>query len=140
MAVFPIIAKLLLIALSAAPFVVLNALVLRWVSQRFKFHDHSLRRAWRVALAAGLVSLVVGALQNMLLPPFFGGALPTWLGLLLLSVNAAVFVSIIRRNYRLAWKKALLAWLPIVLADLILGLVLAFIASMVAWLVVPKPF
>ena len=116
--------------ISSAVYVVVNGLILWWLSKLFKLNaKNPWKLAYTVALFAGIVSFVLG-----LLPVFFismAGLVPT---IIFFVINAVVLVYLIMRFYKLEIGKSILIWLGVFIADLIIGFIIGLVIGLISGL------
>jgi hypothetical protein len=116
--------------ISALIFVAVNGLVLKWLAGLFKLNvKESWKLAYTVALFAGIVSFVLG-----FFPIFIVSLAGLTATIIFFAINAVVLVYLIMRFYKLEIGKALLMWLGVFIADLIIGFVIGLIIGLISGL------
>jgi hypothetical protein len=113
---------------SAVVFVVVTGLLLWFVSKIvFKFKINNAITAFIVSGIAGAVAFVLGLI------PIITNYIETGLVLVIFVINAVVLILLIKRYYKLAWDRAILAWLLVFVLNLIIGFLIGIILGLTGY-------
>ncbi|MBD3259765.1 hypothetical protein GF371_04005 [Candidatus Woesearchaeota archaeon] len=112
---------------STIAFIIINALILWGISHWLKFKDQGMKTAFLVAVIAGIIAFVLG-----LIPTFMGAiAAAVALNLIFMIVNVVILLLLIRYFYKESWGRSAIAWILLIVADIIIGAIIGLILGLI---------
>lgn len=115
--------------ISTIIFIVVNGLVI-WLSATkiFNFRDQSPRTAFVVAAIAGIISFILS-----LIPVFITSInAAVAINIILFIVNAIILIYLLKRYYDISWGSAVLAWVIVLVVDIVLGFLVGLLLGALA--------